>query len=216
MAKKCFILTFLLLTVSSFSQTVIKGIVKDIESKVALSYATISTEDQQYSTVSNAEGAFVLSCPESTKKIVITYLGYATLKVSTTALPASGIYFMDVEAFTLDEVIVMNTPINEFMDKLVNNSVEKLTSPIVLSTYYREFVKINDKYTKFADGLIDYNVTKKDKSVKTDLVVKQSRAAELNLFEEGMVRGIGADVRRAVSDDSGFESIKSVFPGKKA
>jgi hypothetical protein len=44
-------------------------------------------------------------------------------------------------------------------------------------TYYREFCKLNDKYTTFSDGLLDYQV--KRKKGTADLYVKQSRAMRI-------------------------------------
>jgi hypothetical protein len=218
MTKRLFTLILFLVAGAAIAQNIeIKGVVKDIQSKEPLGYANVSTQDGLYSTISNSEGKFFLSCPQGTQKIVFTYLGYATLTVNTASLPQDGVYLMDVQEFMLDELIMLNTPMDELIDNLIKNSVAKLTSPIVLSTYYREFVSINNKFTKFSDGLIDYDFYKKDGDVKTNLVVKQSRAAEITAgVQEGSVRGIGPDVRKAVSSHCNFSVLKELFPKKKA
>ncbi|MBC8884310.1 hypothetical protein H9X57_15775 [Flavobacterium piscinae] len=63
----------------------------------------------------------------------------------------------------LEEVIVTNKPIHQILAGILANSKNQLDKSIKLETYYREFVKINDNYSKFADGLIDFYVLPKKK-----------------------------------------------------
>ncbi|MNK33932.1 hypothetical protein D3C87_524310 [compost metagenome] len=217
MAKNLLTVLVLFIVNTVIAQNIeIKGIVKDIQSKETLGYANITTLDQQYGTVSNDEGVFVLSCPQSTDKIVITYLGYAPLEISTSALPKDGTYLMDIQDLVLDEIVILGEPIEDFLEKLVENSMSKFTAPLLLSTYYREFVKINNDYTKFADALIDYNARRKGKKLDTEIVVKQSRAAKLVGQDEEKIDIVSPlDVRKAVEKDYNFAGIYNVLLDKK-
>jgi hypothetical protein len=217
MAKNILTVIIFFIANAVLSQTIqIKGTVKDTQSKETLGYANVSTEDQLHGTISNEEGVFILSCPETTKKIIISYMGYAPLEIATEALPQDGIYLMDIQDVMLDELIVIDIPYNKFIKKLIDTSTAKLTAPLLLSTYYREFVKINEKYTKFSDALIEYNMSRKRKDIDTDVVVKQSRAARLvSEDDESIDMMSGFDVRKAVSKDCNFTGIERVLLNDK-
>lgn len=215
--KKLFLLLLLVVTTSGIAQNLLKGTVKDLSTQENMELVTVSTKDQQNNTISNTEGNFQLSYPNGTQTIVLTYLGYAPLEVNLTNLPQDNIFYLEPTDFELEEIVVISTPLNEFVEQLVKNSYNHLNAPFLLSTYYREFVKINDTYSKFSDGLIDYNVDKRRKEIKSDVVVKQSRAFKLNGDEESMLAAemtSPLDLRKAVSRDCNFGVLDHVF-GKK-
>lgn len=204
---------FLLCMTAGFAQNKqIKGVVKDILTNEALSHVTISTPDEQYGTISNEEGAFLFSLPAGAEKFRISSMGYNTYEFDINNLPDDGIYRLEPQEIVLEEVVVVNTPINEYLQQLVANSQARLNAPSLLNTYYREFVKVNERYTKFADGLVDYSVTKEKKKIKTQTQVKQSRAAKIQDAEnEALDEVTGLDVKKAVSADYSFKSIDHAF-----
>jgi hypothetical protein len=66
------------------------------------------------------------------------------------------------------------------MNNLVSNSKNQLDRDVKLDTYYREFLKINNQYSKFSDGLVTYYLQPKRKDkVKANVVVNESRAFEI-------------------------------------
>ena len=195
----------------------VKGIIKDIITNEVLSHVTVSTENQEHTTISNDEGAFAFTCPADTRKIILSSIGYNDFAFSLTDLPKDGIFFLEEKSIELEEIIVINIPVHEFIDKLIKTSYDKLNAPFLLSTYYREFVRVNDQYTKFSDALIDYNVEKKKKEVESQVVVKQSRAVKLdveNAEEIDMTSPL--DLRKAVSRDCNFSVLKKVFTKKES
>ncbi len=204
---KKYLLLLLIVPLLSIAQDItITGTIKDMATSAPMDHVTVATADGKQVTISNEEGAFALTCPSGTQKIVFSYLGYADYTVLLKQLPGDGIIFMEPKDFVLDEIIIVNRPINEFIQELVDNSILHLDAPIVLNTYYREFVKVNDQYTKFADGLIDYSVFRNKKSVKTEVSVKQSRAAKLPT-DETIDAASGLDVRKAVAGSSVFYTL---------
>ena len=84
----------------------------------------------------------------------------------------------------LEEVVVSKVPIDQLLNTLVTTSMARFNKPIILNSYYREFVKINNKYSKFSDGLLDYHISGTTKKNKSQLIVKQSRTAQLISNEE--------------------------------
>lgn len=96
----------------------------------------------------------------------------------------------------------------------VNASKAKLEKSILLNTYYREFVNVDNKYTNFSEGIIDYYV--KRKSGASDLYVKQSRTFDLkdeNATErENAIRSVNLnDVRKAVSSAYNFKMVSKIL-----
>lgn len=214
--KSIYIFLICLLVINPVSaQLIIKGVIKDADTKNNISQVTVSTSDSHYTTISNDNGAFRLICPDNSKEITLSSIGYKTSNIKTDKLPADGLYYLKFEPTNLDEVVIVNRPMSEFIDNLINNSINSLTSPMVLNSYYREFVKINEKNTKFSDGIIDYSLLTKNGKVKTDLIVKQSRAVELDSVKEGFVRGVGPDVRKAVNVHCSFIWLMQIFSNKK-
>jgi hypothetical protein len=57
-----------------------------------------------------------------------------------------------------------------------------MASPVVLNCYYREFARLNGRYTKFADGLVDYYIKtnpRRPQAPEVQVRVRESRAGEL-------------------------------------
>lgn len=212
MIKKILPVLLLLFATSGYAQNLVKGVIKDIATHEAISHVTISSADEKYVTISNEEGAFALSLSAGVQKFTISSLGYNSYEFTTDNLPDDSIYFIEPKEFVLDEVIMINIPIDKYLKQLIAASQAKLYAPSLLNTYYREFVKVNDRYTKFADGLVDYSVIRNKKNINTQIQVKQSRAAKLENSEDpALDAATGLDVRKAVLKDYGFNAINFVF-----
>jgi hypothetical protein len=212
MTKKLFQVLLVLFVTGAFAQSQIKGVIKDIVTNEAISHVTISSADEKHVTISNEEGSFSLSLPAGVQKFTISSLGYNSYDFNAQNLPADGVYYIEPKELVLDEVVMMNTPINEYLKSLIASSQAKLNAPAVLNTYYREFVKINQNYTKFADGLVDYSVLRDKKKLKTQIQVKQSRAEKLESEEDEALDAVTAlDVRKAVLKDYGFNGVYNIF-----
>ncbi|MGV3458953.1 MAG: carboxypeptidase-like regulatory domain-containing protein [Flavobacterium sp.] len=200
---------------AAIAQSVIRGTVKE-KSGEAVSHVTVSTEDGRHVTLTNDAGSFTLTYPAGTKMIVLEHIGYTPLFISVNEFQKDGIIYIQPEDLILDEVIVMNTSMREHIEGLVKSSIAQMQSPLQLSTYYREFINMNKKYIKFADGLIDYNLDRNKEHIDTDLIVNQSRAVSFpESEEEAAIRVIPADVRNAVGIACNFGIIEHIFDGKK-
>jgi iron complex outermembrane receptor protein len=71
---------FLLIQITTFSQTIIKGKIIDRETQKPLMGANISLDSTQLGTDTDADGMFSLAIDEKYKTITISYLGYETQK----------------------------------------------------------------------------------------------------------------------------------------
>lgn len=75
-------LFFLLFSISSFSQVLFEGVIKDAATKEVLQGASIYVPNSTRGTYSDFEGKFSLELPITTKEIVISFVGYTTIKTN--------------------------------------------------------------------------------------------------------------------------------------
>ncbi|MBS7787888.1 carboxypeptidase-like regulatory domain-containing protein [Flavobacterium sp. CYK-55] len=221
-----FVLLFGSLT---FAQNIaIRGSIKDAQTKEPLLAASVGVQNSGLGTITNEEGLFQLSAPKSSV-IVITYLGY-----KTTAIPVSE-FTQEVQNIALEpseekleEVIVTKTPLHEYLLDVFKVSKARFNKPILLHTYYREFVKSNGKHVKFSDGLLDYHVSGTTKKTKSDLVIPQNRSFFLSSDEDDEDSRSLVNIQTAISrsydfgyfietllDDDHYEDYEFMLKSKK-
>lgn len=175
------ILSFLL-SHNTFGQaTHISGrLVNEINTE-PIGYALIHIKGENANTITNSEGYFILSGNFSPNdSIVLSHLAYnsKTLIVSGFQKEQQVIYLIP-KTFTINEITVLGVKVVDQLKEAIAQSTAKLKLPQRLETYYREFVKTNNQYTKFSDGLIDYELSGEIDDPKVRIFVQQSRANEL-------------------------------------
>lgn len=216
MKKRFFFL--LLLPFLSFSQSkTILGTIKDFTTLLPIESVSIIVENSNIGTISNEDGKFRISLTEGSLVLKFNHLNY---KSDTYILKKNEIeieIFLEPKAYTLQEVVIRKQPINETVMEALKNSKKQLEKSVLLSTYYREFIKVNDVYTNFSDGLLDYNI--KRKSGVSDLYVNQSRAYDLkdstSAQRQKMTEAIYFyDVRDAISDAYNLKKLKFILQSK--
>ncbi len=171
-----------LLSNNTFGQvTRISGrLVNEINTE-PIGYALIHIKGESANTITNSDGYFILSGNFSTNdSIVFSHLAYnsKTFIVSGFQKEQQVIY-LTPKTFTIDEITVLGGNVVDQLKDAIAQSLAKLKLPLRLETYYREFVKTNNQYTKFSDGLIDYELSGETDDPKTRVFVQQSRANEL-------------------------------------
>ncbi len=103
------ILLLLLLPILSYSQTVYTGKVINSITKEVVPYATIALVKKNTGTNANGEGRFNLAVETiAGDTLVISSIGYTTLKLPIGKLPANGLYQLEAKPATLKEVVVNN------------------------------------------------------------------------------------------------------------
>ena len=216
--KKIILLLLFLCPIFVFSQTrVVIGIVKDISTSLPVEGVSIGIENTNGGTISNEEGRFRVILNSKNNVLNFSHLNFNVYSYSIPANDTEVEILLDPKSFILQEVVIRSIPINQTMMEVVKNSKKQLEKSLLLSTYYREFVKINDAYTKFADGLLDYNI--KRKSGASDLYVNQSRSYKLNdsktAEREKLTESLFFyDVKEAISDAYDFKHLKHILNSK--
>jgi len=176
---------FVLFYCATYAQAIaVQAVIKDAVTKEAIGSASVGIKDSPKGTITNEEGAFQLTAPKN-GIIQISYLGYKLL-----AIPASEFtsetktILLEQNDEILEEVMVTKMPLYQILRDVVSVSRARFNKPILLHTYYREFVKSNNRYTKFSDGLLDYHISGTTKKTKSDLSIQQNRSVLLGSDED--------------------------------
>jgi len=208
---------FLFLSYNVISQTVnIRGLLKDAVSNEPIIAASIGIKNTAMGTISNDEGVFQLTAPKE-GVVLISCLGYKLLAVPVSDFKeeTQSIQLEQSEE-VLEEVMVTKIPLQQVLLDIIAASKARFNKPIVLHTYYREFVKLNGKYKKFSDGLLDYHASGGTKKTKSDLIVKQNRSFSLSLpTEDEDEVGATLNVQKGISNSYSFEFLERQVINKK-
>lgn len=175
--KKIYIL-FLLMP-SIVNAQLVEGILLDANNSKPIAFAAIGILGTTTGTVSNQNGEFSIETGGS-DSLVISHLNYGLNQFKIDNVKTTQTFRLAPLVLSLEEIMVTGSTIPEILNEAILKSELAISSPIHLKSYYREFVKTNDNYTKFSDGLVNYYLEKKGKGkIKTKVWVTDSRAVEL-------------------------------------
>ncbi len=208
--RNVFALITLLFCFTTFAQNIaIRGIIKDAVTKEPIIAASIGVQNSGLGTITNEEGVFQLSAPKSAT-IVISYLGYKTKFIPGFDFKEDKIILLEQSEEVLEEVMVTKIPLPKILEDIIIASKARFNKPIVLHTYYREFVKVDGKHKKFSDGVLDYHANGGSKKTKSDLIVKQNRSFSLtatNEDDDDQISGT-LNVQKGISNSYSFEFLE--------
>ena len=169
---------FLLFFISNcFSQnSEISILLKDSDSNLPIPDATVFLLKTKQSYLSNSEGIVTFTLT-GVSTIQISHTSYtATTIRSTTLKEKVNIVVLKNNINNLDEIVITKQHPQKILKAVVENSIKKLTLPARLKVYCREFFKLNGVYSNYNDGLLNFQITGKDKVFKTDILVEQNRS----------------------------------------
>lgn len=208
--RKVYALITLFFCITTFAQNIaIRGIIKDAVTKEPIIAASIGVQNSGLGTITNEEGVFQLSAPKSAT-IVISYLGYKTKYIPGFDFNEDKVILLEQSEEVLEEVMVTKIPLPKILEDIITASKARFNKPIVLHTYYREFVKVDGKHKKFSDGVLDYHASGGSKKTKSDLIVKQNRSFSLtatNEEEDDQITGT-LNVQKGISNSYSFEFLE--------
>lgn len=153
------ILIFLLFQFSvNAKQIEIRGLIINQENQ-PIPYAHISIENKTLGTVSNENGNFVFTFSDNHQNeiIVFSHIGHFAKKYPIKECMNKHLTIvLEKQMIVLSEIKV--TPPNpqvileQVIDKISNNYWPE---PIILHGFYRETIKENERYTEYAEGIVD-------------------------------------------------------------
>ncbi len=168
------------LGISAFSQSLeFVVIVKDIETGLPIGEVTITSKKNNQGFLTNKDGEAFINLSKASD-LQFEHSSYKTYVVKFSELNKKvNEVFLESNAKKLDEIILTSDHPQDILKKIVKNSLEKISIPVNLKVYLREFYKKNDKIVFFNDGLINFQIFGNSKNIKTDILVEQNRAIGL-------------------------------------
>ncbi len=177
---------FINIATITFSQNLLKGYILCAETKDAIPHVSIYIDNTGIGTLSNKDGYFEIFIPhdKKNKNIIIDDIRYSQKIINNYELiDTINTIFLEKRYYNIQTICVSaNTPENILLSA-VENSFKNLSSPILLNTYYKESVKVNNEYIKFADGLIKFYLKRVSNKVKKKTDITVSRAYEVNAYK---------------------------------
>jgi hypothetical protein len=176
------ILSFTLLFISGFvfSQNIeFAVIVKDVETGLPIPEVTITSLKTKQGFLTNINGEANISLSKESD-LQFENSSYKTYIVKYLDLDKKiNEVYLETNAKRLEEVILTTEHPQDILKKLIKNSLDRITIPVNLKVYLREFYKKNDQIVFFNDGLINFQIAGNSKNIKTDILVEQNRAVGL-------------------------------------
>lgn len=161
-----------------------KGRVIEKATKLPIAYASIKLSNSKINAISNAEGDFKIVNLNDRDTLMISSLGFSTVKVAISNIQTK--VFELVENVTLlSDVEIKPIDAVSILSQAVKTSNASYASTLILKGYYKEYVKRDSFITKYADGMINYFIQRREgKDPKILLKVLESRAKVLPVSEE--------------------------------
>ncbi|MFH6992599.1 hypothetical protein [Flavobacterium sp. FlaQc-48] len=174
--KKFILLFIVLFKTCLFAQnTEYSIIVKDIETQLPIENAMVVILKTKQVLLSNEEGkvTFILNGASNVQVSEMNYdnltLRWATLKED------QFVVYLKNKDNKLDEIVLSKDNPQKILQKVVANSIQKLSMPYRLKVYVREFFMLDNKYSYYNDGLVNFQFSGSKKATTT-LLVEQNRS----------------------------------------
>lgn len=164
-------------------------VVKDIETQLPVENATVAVLKTKQILASDQDGkvSFTLN---GDSDVEISATDYENLTLSWESLKESEfVVYLKTKDNKLDEIVLSKENPQRILQKIVSNSAAKLATPCNLKAYVREFFILDNKYSYYNDGLVNFQFKVSQKKVNTTLLVEQNRSYSL------IEQDVSADLR---------------------
>lgn len=167
----------LILCFTVFSQTNEKKVILlDVDTNEPIGEAVILVLKTKQVLMTNEEGSATFEL-KGGSNLKVTHSSYLPIIIKWASLTQpENIFYLKSKLNTLDDIVITSRDPHEIIKDLVANSIKTLTVPARLKVYAREFFKLNGNYTYFNDGLINFQLYKEQKKVKSILLLEQNRS----------------------------------------
>ena len=174
--KRLILLFIVFFSVNSFAQNAEYSIiVKDIETQLPIENAMVVILKTKQVLLSNEDGkvTFILN---GASNVQVSEMNYENLTLRWATLKEDQfVVYLKNKNNKLDEIVLSKENPQKILQRIVSNSIEKLTTPYRLKVYVREFFMLDNKYSYYNDGLVNFQFSGNKKSTTT-LLVEQNRS----------------------------------------
>ena len=165
-------LVFLFFSLSLQAQFQVNGIIKDSETKKALPFATIKTENG-FSTIADVDGKFNFLLASKPESLTVSYIGYESKTISLFEIKTFFTLYLLPKIDILKEVTISNVnPANAIITKVIqekeNNNPQKKLRSFEFKSYNKLVVTANPDSLVGKIDTIFVNAVTKDKIAKID------------------------------------------------
>ncbi len=137
----------------------IKGKVKDKETKKSIVFCSVSISGTHIGTVTNLDGEFAIKVRDSlaSSEIEFTHIGYKTSKVKISELQGEeNVVLLHPASVVLDQVTVRPDDARELMSMAVKRIPENYSNSSINSVgFYRETIKQRNEYLSISEAIVD-------------------------------------------------------------
>lgn len=162
------------------SYKALKGKVIGLESKKPLSFTNLTVSGSNISTITNADGEFLLKIPQDLldKKLVISHLGYEKQELDITSLTDYQKIILNPDVTELDEISI-STPKGDAKSMLIevlkNKSKIHSTDSKILTAFYRETIKKRRKNASLSEAVIQIRKQSSNSLKRDDIDLIKAR-----------------------------------------
>jgi hypothetical protein len=153
---------------------VISGHIYDKENKAAIPFASIGITEENIGTITNNDGFFLLKIPDSLigTSLVVSHLGYMGQHIPVRLVNEQKVdFYLDRRVISIQEVIIRYIDPNLLIEKAVEQrKVNNAVDPVYLTTFYREGVQKNNRYTGYTEAVFKVYKSPYDESEHSDQV----------------------------------------------
>jgi hypothetical protein len=138
----------------------VQGKVRDETTRKPLQFVLIAVKELNLSTVTNAEGYFILKIPGHAREWMVdmSHVGYRNQRIGVAALLQDKLQTIDLRpiAYHLKDVAVLPSNPEEILRMAMAHIPQNYgESPVAMTAFYREFVKRNSRYISIAEAVVD-------------------------------------------------------------
>jgi len=171
------LLLVIFVNVSIFAQKVEYSIVvKDIETQLPIENAVVFIMKTKQSLLSNQDGKVTFEL-NGASSLQISETNYETVTLRWGPLkPDLFVVYLKNNNNKLEEIVVSKEKPEKNLQKIVSNSRQKLATAYRLKVYVREFFMLDNKYSYYNDGLVNFQFEGNQKTSSTTLLVEQNRS----------------------------------------
>lgn len=175
--RRLILIFILLFSVEFFAQsTEYSIIIKDIETLMPIENATVFIMKTKQTLISNKDGKVTFEL-NGASNVQVSETNYEKLTLRWATLKEDQfVVYLKSSHNKLDEIVVSNENPQKILQKIVSNSRQKLVGSYRLKVYVREFFMLNNKYSYYNDGLVNFQFSASQKKATTTLLVEQNRS----------------------------------------
>lgn len=151
-------------------------VVKDIETQLPVENATVVILKTKQILLSNSEGkvTFILN---GASNVQVSEANYEKLTIRwATLIEDQFVVYLNNNNTKLDEIVLSKESPQKTLQKVVANSVKKIVASYRLKVYVRELFMLDNKYSYYNDGLVNFQFATNQKKATTTLLVEQNRS----------------------------------------